>query len=130
MVICKILGLFINILTADDKYSLLNRDNLLQHLQMQWCQKQKTFPPFFAHFRNLDSILKIFKKKMTLIADNSSTDGRRKTWSDKCLKSPISEEPSTSNIVNWPKHCWNLNSSTFTIFIDHCGCNSVGKNLS
>ena len=28
-----------------------------------------------------------------------------KTWSDKCLKSPVSEDPSTSNMVNVPKHC-------------------------
>ena len=53
----------------------------------------------------------------------------RKTWLDKCLKSPFSADPSTSNMVNGPKHCWNLNKSTFTIFIDHCKGNSVGKSL-
>ena len=42
----------------------------------------------------------------------------RKTWLDQCLKSPVSEDPSKSNIVNAPKHCGNLNDSTFTIFID------------
>ena len=26
-----------------------------------------------------------------------------KTWTDKCLKSPVSEDPSTSNMVNVPK---------------------------
>ena len=41
--ICKILGLFVNTLTADDEYCLLNRDNLFQHLQMQLSQKQKKF---------------------------------------------------------------------------------------
>ena len=35
--------MFLNILTGDDKYSLLNRDNLRQHIQMQLPQKQKTF---------------------------------------------------------------------------------------
>ena len=35
LVICKILGLFVNTLTADEKYSLLNRDNLMQPIQMQ-----------------------------------------------------------------------------------------------
>ena len=30
LVIHKILGLLVNILTADDKYSFLNRDNLAQ----------------------------------------------------------------------------------------------------
>ena len=43
----------------------------------------------------------------------------RKTWLDQCLKSPISEDPSTDNMVIGPKHCCNLNDSTFTIFIDH-----------
>ena len=33
-------------MTADDKYSFLNRDNLLQHLQMPLSQK-KIFPVFF-----------------------------------------------------------------------------------
>ena len=28
-----------------------------------------------------------------------------KTWSDKCLKRPVSEDPSTSNMVNFSKHC-------------------------
>ena len=29
----------------------------------------------------------------------------QKTWLGKCLKSPISEHPLTSNIVNGPKRC-------------------------
>ena len=45
------------------------------------------------------------------------TYGIRKTWLDKCLKSPVWEDPSTSNMENGPNHCWNLNDSTFTIFI-------------
>ena len=53
-----------------------------------------------------------------------------KWWSDKCLKAPVSDDPSTSNMVNVPKHCWNLHHSTFIIFIDHCQVNWVGKSLS
>ena len=41
--ICKISGIFINILSADDKYSLLNCDKLTQAIQMQLPRKQKTF---------------------------------------------------------------------------------------
>ena len=44
------LRLFVNTLTADDKYSLLNRENLTQPIQMQLCNKQKTFPYFFCEF--------------------------------------------------------------------------------
>ena len=35
LVICKILGLFTNNMTADDKYSLLNKNNLTQPFQTQ-----------------------------------------------------------------------------------------------
>ena len=57
------------------------------------------------------------------------TYGLRKTWLDKCLKSPASEDASRSNMVNGAKHCWNLNGSTFTLFVGHCESNSVGKSL-
>ena len=58
----SLLGLFVNPLTADEKYSLLNRGNLLQHFQMHLSQKQKIFSKFFLHFVNLNSISNIFKK--------------------------------------------------------------------
>ena len=50
LVIRKFLGLFVNTLTGDDKYSLLNRDNILQHLQMKLYQKQKNISPYFFAF--------------------------------------------------------------------------------
>ena len=43
---------------------------------------------------------------------------------------PIWDNPSTSNMVNGLKLGWNLNYSTFTIYIDHCEGNSVAKSLS
>ena len=63
--ICKILGLFVNPLTADDKYSPLNKGNLLQHFQIQLSQKQKNVSDFFffLHFLYLDLNLKIYKKR-------------------------------------------------------------------
>ena len=57
------------------------------------------------------------------------TYGVRKTRLDKCLKSPASEDPSTSNMVNGPKHCSKLNEITFTIFIDPYEDNSGWKGL-
>ena len=39
---------------------------------------------------------------------------------DKCLKSTVSEDPSTSNMVNGPKHSCNRDDSTFAIFLDYC----------
>ena len=43
LVLCKILGLFVNTLTNDRKYSLLYRDNLTQQIQIILSQKPKTF---------------------------------------------------------------------------------------
>ena len=46
----KILRLFLNTLTDDDKYSLLYRDNLMEPIQIILSQKQKTFSRFFSAF--------------------------------------------------------------------------------
>ena len=42
--------MFVNILTVNDKYCLLNRDNLRLPIQMQLSQKQKIFSEFIAAF--------------------------------------------------------------------------------
>ena len=55
LVIHKILGLFVNTLTADKKHYPLKRHNLAQPIQIQRSQKQKTFSKFFFAF--LKSIL-------------------------------------------------------------------------
>ena len=65
----KALYLFVNTLTTDDKYSLLNRDNLTQPIPTQLSERHKIFPNFFLHFLNLHELSNIFKKRMTLIAD-------------------------------------------------------------
>ena len=51
----KILIPFPNRLTADEKYSLLNRDNLKEAIQTLLSQKPKTLSQFFSSF--LKSIL-------------------------------------------------------------------------
>ena len=43
LVLCKILGLFVNTLTDDGKYSLPYRDNLMEQIQILLYQKPKTF---------------------------------------------------------------------------------------
>ena len=50
LVLCKILRLFVNTLTPDGKYRLLNRYKLTQPLQILLCQKQKTFSQYFSEF--------------------------------------------------------------------------------
>ena len=39
--------MFVNTLTADDQYSLLNRDNLTQPIRTQLFEKDKPFSQFF-----------------------------------------------------------------------------------
>ena len=41
--VSEIVGVFVNTLTADEKYSLRNRDNLPQPIQLQLPEKQKFF---------------------------------------------------------------------------------------
>ena len=63
LVLCKILGLFVNTLTDDGKYSLLYRDNLTQQIQILLSQKQKTFSQFFCAFLKSTLNFEIFQKK-------------------------------------------------------------------
>ena len=63
LVLCKILGLFVNTLTDDGKYSLLYRDNLTQPIQILLSQKQKTFSEFFAAFSKSTLNFEHFQKK-------------------------------------------------------------------
>ena len=57
-------------MTADDKYSLLNRDNLTQPIRTPLSQKQKAFSEcFFAFSKSALNLQHFQKKKMTLIAD-------------------------------------------------------------
>ena len=59
----KALKLFVNTLSADDKYSLLNRDNLTLQIRTQLSQKQKPFYEFFTAFPKSALNLKHFQKK-------------------------------------------------------------------
>ena len=105
LVICKGIRLFVNTLTADDKCFLLNRDNSRQPIQMELSEKQKTFSEFFSAILKSRLNFKQLKKKMTLIADVFPKLGTRKTWLNKSLKSHVSEDPSTTNMVRGTKHC-------------------------
>ena len=63
LVKCKILGLFVKTLTAGDKYVVLNRDNLLQHIHMQLFQKQNRFSKFFLAISKFGINFEHFRKK-------------------------------------------------------------------
>ena len=63
LVICKILKLFPNTLSADGKYSPLDRDNLTQQIDMLLSQKEKTFYEFLSSVLKSSSNLEHFQKK-------------------------------------------------------------------
>ena len=60
---CEILRLFVNALTADDKYSGSNMENLRQQFQKPLSQKQKIFSGFFFAFLKCAWNLEHFLKK-------------------------------------------------------------------
>ena len=64
----KTLTLFVKTWTANDKYSLVSRDNLMQRNQMHLSQKQKTVSQFFCAFLKLTSNSEHSQKRITLIA--------------------------------------------------------------
>ena len=98
-------------MTAYDKYSVLNRGNLFHYLQMQLSQQGKIFSEFFLQFSKCRFLNLRTPKNVVRYMSKKS----------------LSDDPSTSNMVNGPKHCWNLNDSTFTIFIDRCEENQALK---
>ena len=50
LALCKISRLFINTLTADEKYFFLSRDKLKQPIQILLSKKRNTFAQFFSEF--------------------------------------------------------------------------------
>ena len=63
LVICKILGLFVSILTAVQRYSLPCREYLTQQIQTKLCEKQKFFRGFFSAFSKSKFNFEHFQKK-------------------------------------------------------------------
>ena len=59
----KILRLFVNTLTSDDKYSRRNMQNFLQQLQTLLSKKRKTFSGFFIEILKCVWNLQHFEKK-------------------------------------------------------------------
>ena len=55
--------MFVNTLTTDDKYSLLNRDNLRQPIRTLLSVKQKAFSQFFLDFSKSTLNFEHFQKK-------------------------------------------------------------------
>ena len=123
------LRLFVYTMSAVDKCSLPTRDNLMQPIHMQLSQKLKTFYSYILHFRNLSEILKIFRKKMTLIAYFFLRLPPAKSVVRYMCKSPTSDYPFKRKNLNRSQLCLNLRDSTCGIFFAHQEGNLVPKSL-
>ena len=67
LVVSKILRLFVNILTPDDKYSLSVKASVYcNQFKCHYLKNKKSFQNFFLHFRNLHKIWNTLKKKKSL----------------------------------------------------------------
>ena len=55
--------MFVNTLTADDKYSLDNRDKLTQPIRTELSQKHTAFSEFFLAFSKPTLYFEHFRKK-------------------------------------------------------------------
>ena len=64
----EILGLIVNRLTADDRYSRPNIENLTQELQTAISQKQKTFSGIFITYLNSITNSEAFAKRLRLLS--------------------------------------------------------------
>ena len=111
--------MFVNTLTVDDKYSLLNRDNLTQPIRTQLSLKQKAFSQFFLAFSKSTLNFEHFQKMMTVIADLFMKLRTPKNVAGYLSKKSRLKDHLTCNMVNGFKHCCDLNDSTVTIFSDH-----------
>ena len=63
LVVWKILRLFDNTLTADDKYSLLSKNNFVKRIQVLVSQEEKLFSEFFPAFLKSALNSKYFQQK-------------------------------------------------------------------
>ena len=59
----KFFSPFFNTFTADDKYSIISRDNWMQTIQMHLSEKQKIFSQFFSAFFESAFKFRTFSKK-------------------------------------------------------------------
>ena len=59
----KILEHFFNTFNADDKYSRLNKDKLMQSIKMKLSKKQKNFSDLFSQFSNSRLKFEHFEKR-------------------------------------------------------------------
>ena len=117
LVICKILRLFVNTLTEDDKFFLCNSENLLQPIKVQLSEKQKPFSQLFAPFLRSTSNLKKIRASQLILLRHYRLP---KSWLDQCLNSLLTQHHSTVILLRISTHLRNLHDSTCIILSYSC----------
>ena len=69
LVLGEILGLFVNILTADENYHIEDCENLQLSIQIHLSEKRKIYFNFLLYFWNIHQISNILKENMIVIAN-------------------------------------------------------------
>ena len=114
----EILGVFVNILVADDKYPNRDCENL-KFYKCNYLENKIFFLNFFSIYGIFIKFSTLSKKKMIVIANVFLKLETVKTWLNHSLESAVWEPPSTVSVLMGDKHLWNLDESTFIIFFDH-----------
>ena len=120
LVVSEISNLFPNILTPDDKYSLLVKANVWRHHFKCNYLKIKKYLLIFFLISAIEINLKYSEKKDEYqIWFPSEIIDSKKGGLLKCLKGPMSEYLLTVNMLKCAKDSLNLHGSIFVIFLDH-----------
>ena len=123
LVICKILGLLVNTLTADGQYSLDNRQIIPQQIQIQLSKKEIPFVDFCSISDIYINFWTFWQKIWTWSLIYFPNYGVQKSWLDKYPKKHILEHSSIVNMLKGLKHCLDIHDSTSTIsFHSSGGC--------
>ena len=130
LVICAILMVFVNKLTADDKYCLCNRENLPQPIEMQISKKTKTLSEWFYCISQIYITFWIFLKKVTHIAYVFPKLQPAKEVVKQMSRKPRFRTPFNSQHVKGSRRIVKFAWQHFFIFYHHSRGFWVGKWLS
>ena len=100
LVISEILGLFVNILTADDKYFLRNSENLRQPTQRHLSIKVKPFSDFSLPFVKSKSIFGHFEMSLTISNHRLHIFEITKLRTTKDVVKQMSKKPLSRTLLN------------------------------
>ena len=125
----KILGLFLNTLTAKYTYSRRNMETLTQQVQTPLSLKQKTFSGFVIAFLKSTWNGEHFQKKgeSSSLSISEIIDSKRGGYLSAWKALP--QQLSVINLLTGSKHCLNMQGITIILFFQESGLNWAGKSL-